>query len=574
MGKMSYVHPGDSLGPWRRLRDGPFGDSESGVLLDSWRSTRERRTGGDPMRPRAGVMGNFNLLTAASMYYFVTETGQGDFTFGDGDAMIAFAKANAVPVHCHHLIGPNSVLPSWVVNGKFTADQLTQIMKTHIQTVMGHFKGQCASWDVVNEALNSDGTVDTTSANIWGNTIGPSYIDIAFQTARETDPGPKLYYNDFYIEDQTPKTAGLYTLLAGMQQRGTPIDGVGLESNWIPGNSDPNWLPNLESLQANMAQLAKLGLTARISELDARELLPASVADLTNQASIFSTTVQACLNSPNCVSMTVWGATDATSWINSVTFPGYGAATMFDANFQPKPAYTSVMNTLRTAALAVTTAPTLTATAVVNAASYAKNGVAPGEIVTLFPNNVGPATLTGTGLDASGKVLTEVAETRVLFDGIAAPIIYATKNQVAAVVPYEIAGRESTEVQVEYKGIQSVAVSVPVLAAVPGIITINSQGTGEAVALNQDGKANSAANPAARGTIVTLYATGEGQRNPGGVTGALSGSQRRSCAAREHDGGRLPAHLTYAASAPGFCRNDADRCDDSAIGSHGRGAFR
>ena len=548
MGKMSYVHPGDSPGSLAAITGRAFGDSENAVSL----TLGAQPASGAPGASYAPtVLGNFNLLTAASMYYFVTETGQGDFTFGDGDAMIAFAKANAVPVHCHHLIGPNGVLPSWVVNGKFTADQLTQIMKTHIQTVMGHFKGQCASWDVVNEALNSDGTVDTTSANIWGNTIGPSYIDIAFQTARETDPGPKLYYNDFYIEDQTPKTAGLYTLLAGMQQRGTPIDGVGLESHWIPGNSDPNWLPNLESLLANMAQLAKLGLTARISELDARELLPASVADLTNQASIFSTTVQACLNSPNCVSMTVWGATDATSWINSF-FPGYGAATMFDANFQPKPAYTSVMNTLRTSALAVTTVPTLTSTAVVNAASYAKNGVAPGEIVTLFPNNVGPATLTGTGLDASGKVLTEVAETRVLFDGIAAPIIYATKNQVAAVVPYEIAGRESTEVQVEYKAILSVAVAVPVLAAVPGIITTNSQGTGQAVALNQDGSPNSAANPAARGTIVTLYATGEGQRDPGGVTGALPGANDAPVLPVSMTVGGVAAGLPYAASAPGF----------------------
>ena len=296
-----------------------------------------------------------------------------------------------------------------------------------------------------------------------------------------------------------------------------------------------------------------MGLSARISELDMRIAVPATSSELTAQATAYSSVVQACLDSPNCVSITSWGADDTTSWIAySGYFPGDGAATMFDANFQPKPAYTAVMNTLRTAALAVSTAPILTATAVVNAASYAKNGVAPGEIVTLFPNNVGPATLTGTGLDASGKVLTEVAETRVLFDGIAAPIIYATKNQVAAVVPYEIAGRESTEVQVEYKGIQSVAVTVQVLAAVPGIISVNSQGTGEAVALNQDGKANSAANPAARGTIVTLYATGEGQRNPAGVTGALSAANDAPVLPVSMTLGGVPAHLTYAASAPGF----------------------
>jgi GH35 family endo-1,4-beta-xylanase len=101
------------------------------------------------------------------MYYFTTETSQGLFTLGDGDATIAVANSNGLSTHCHHLIGPNIYLPAWLVNGKFSADQLTQIMKTHIQTVMGHFKGQCSSWDVVNEALNADGTADTASDNIW-----------------------------------------------------------------------------------------------------------------------------------------------------------------------------------------------------------------------------------------------------------------------------------------------------------------------------------------------------------------------------------------------------------------------
>jgi len=119
-----------------------------------------------------------------------------------------------------------------------------------------------------------------------------------------------------------------------------------------------------------MAHWAKLGLTVRLSELDARLLLPATTAQLAAQANIFNTTVQACLDSPNCVSMAVWGADDTTSWIPSF-YPGYGAATLFDASFQPKPAYTSVMNTLRTAALAVPSAPKLTAAAIANAASYA-----------------------------------------------------------------------------------------------------------------------------------------------------------------------------------------------------------
>src|ERR1035437_7894586 len=115
-------------------------------------------------------------------------------------------------------------------------------------------------------------------------------------------------------------------------------------------------------------------------------------------------------------------------------------------------------------ALAVPTTPKLTGPEITNAASYANKGVAPGEIVVGFPTNVGPATLAGNGLDASGKVVTIVAGTRILFDGVAAPMIYTVRNQVSAVVPYEIAGQSSTQVQVEYNGIRSVAATVPVLA--------------------------------------------------------------------------------------------------------------
>ena len=128
-------------------------------------------------------------------------------------------------------------------------------------------------------------------------------------------------------------------------------------------------------------------------------------------------------------------------------------------------------------------------------------------------------TLGGNGLDPSGKVVTTIAGTRVLFDGVAAPMIYTVKNQVSAVVPYEIAGQAATQVQVEYNGIRPVAVTVPVLPAVPGILTANASGSGQAVAVNQDGSLNSASNPAARGSVAILYATGEGQRNSAGVTG-------------------------------------------------------
>jgi endo-1,4-beta-xylanase len=557
IGLFPYRHPGDSLASLAAVTGRTFGTQVSSqqLALGRYGTGHPGVTGGAPdptYAPR--VVAEFNPIVAASFYYEETERAQGSFVLGDGDSTIAAAKANGLSVHCHHLIGPNIYNPNWLVNGKFTADQLTAIMKTHIQTVMGHFKGQCASWDVVNEALNPDGTLDTSSDNIWAQTIGPSYIDIAFQTAHHADPGAKLYYNSNTGDNQTTGDSGLYSLIAGMQQRGTPIDGVGLQCHLTPGTNNLGLSPNHDSMVANMAQLAKMGLSVRISELDMRIPLPVTSAGLADQASAFSTVVQACLDSPNCVSITVWGADDTTSWIPYFPYyPGYGAATLFDEHFQPKPAYTSVMNTLRKAALAVPSAPKLTAPAVTNAASYAAKGVAPGEIVVLFPTNVGPASFAGNSLDAAGKVVTMIAGTRVLFDGIAAPMIYAAKNQVSAVVPYEIAGQSSTQVQVEYNGIRSVAVTVPVLPAVPGILTANSSGTGQAVAVNQDGSLNSAANPAARGSVVILYATGEGQRNPAGLTGvpAPANASPVMSPATLTVGGAA-ATLGYAASAPGF----------------------
>jgi uncharacterized protein (TIGR03437 family) len=331
---------------------------------------------------------------------------------------------------------------------------------------------------------------------------------------------------------------------------------VELASHWIcnwPSLSlalGPNVHPR-DSLGSLAAQLAKMELMARISELDVRIPLPVTSGELGDQATAFSTAVQACLDSPNCVGIAVWGADDAVSWIPGA-FPGYGAATLFDANFQPEPAYTAVMNTLRAAALAVHTAPALTAAAVTNGADYANKGVAPGEIVTLFPSNAGAATMANLGLDASGNVLTLIGGTRVLFDGVAAPMIYAAKNQVAAVAPYEIAGESSTQVQVEYNGIRSVAVTVPVLAGVPAIITVNSQGTGQAAALNQDNSLNSASNPAARGSIVTIWATGEGQRNPAGVTGVPAPAYDAPVLPASVTVGGVAASLPYAAASPGY----------------------
>jgi uncharacterized protein (TIGR03437 family) len=149
-------------------------------------------------------------------------------------------------------------------------------------------------------------------------------------------------------------------------------------------------------------------------------------------------------------------------------------------------------------------------------------GISPGEIVTLGGTALGPATGAGLTLNPDGTVATTVAGVQVLFNGVPGPIVYASQNLVSAVAPYELAGSSTASVQVVYNGAGSNALSMPTAAAVPGIFTANSAGSGPGAILNQDNSVNSPANPAPKGSVVQVYATGEGQTNPQGITGAVT----------------------------------------------------
>ena len=168
--------------------------------------------------------------------------------------------------------------------------------------------------------------------------------------------------------------------------------------------------------------------------------------------------------------------------------------------------------------------PEISAAGVANAASFQGGAVSPGEIVTLFGSGMGPVALTGLQLDATGKVAVQVAGTRVLFDGTPAPIVYTSAGQLSVVVPYAVAGKAHTLIQVEYQGRRSNPVARPVALFRPALFTANSSGTGQAAILNQDASVNSASNPAAKGSVIVIYATGEGQTTPAGVDGAVAGA--------------------------------------------------
>ncbi len=199
-----------------------------------------------------------------------------------------------------------------------------------------------------------------------------------------------------------------------------------------------------------------------------------------------------------------------------------------------------------------------------NAASYFATpqfdnvgfAVAPGEIVTIFGSGspIGPASLTTAQLDASGKIATLLAGTRVLFDGVPAPIIYTSANQVSAVVPFSIAGQANTVVRTEFNGVQSTGIQISAADTAPALFTANASGSGQIAALNQDNSSiNSASNPAAAGDAVVLYATGGGAWTESIPDGQITGSHlvgpRAPVFVRV---GKLPAQVLYAGTAPGL----------------------
>jgi uncharacterized protein (TIGR03437 family) len=197
----------------------------------------------------------------------------------------------------------------------------------------------------------------------------------------------------------------------------------------------------------------------------------------------------------------------------------------------------------------------ISANGIVNAASYAGGSVSPGELVVIFGSGLGPTTLAGLQLDSRGYVPTSLAGTQVLFDGVAAPMIYTLAGQVSVVVPYEVSAKSTTQIQVVYQGKNSNVVSMPVSAVKPGIFTINASGSGPGAIVNQDGTVNSASNPASVGTYVFVYATGEGQTNPAGVDGKPGDSPAPVPVAQPVTAtvGGIPVQVVqYAGGVPGL----------------------
>ncbi|KAL9110354.1 MAG: hypothetical protein Q9227_005085 [Pyrenula ochraceoflavens] len=298
--------------------------------------------------------GDWGQITPAnSMKWDSIEPSQNTFSYSGGDAIRDLAVKNGQKLRCHNLVWYNQ-LPSWVTSGTWTNATLIAALKNHITNEVTHYKGSCLQWDVVNEALNDDGTY---RADVFYNTIGPAYIPIAFAAAAAADPSAKLYYNDYNIESPGAKSTAAQNIVKMIQAYGIRIDGVGLQSHFIVGET-----PSMTSQQTNMNAFTALGVDVAITELDIRMTLPSTDALLAQQSTDYATTVKACLAVSRCVGITVWDYTDKYSWVPS-TFSGQGAACPFDSNLAKKPAYNGILSAFGGAASATATVPATTAPA-------------------------------------------------------------------------------------------------------------------------------------------------------------------------------------------------------------------
>ena len=280
----------------------------------------------------------FNMLVAENaMKFDAMHPAQNTYNFTDADALVAYAEANDMVVRGHTLVW-HSQIPGWLTGGNFTRDQVIAIMRDHIMTVVGRYRGRILAWDVVNEAV-SDNNGQMRTDSFWHQRIGPEYIAMAFQFAREADPNAILYYNDYSAEGSGAKSDAVFNLVSGLVSQGVPIDGVGWQMHQI------NPFRIQQAHRTNAQRLGSLGLEVSITEMDVRISLPTTAQELSEQALAYRDLVEFCLAQPNVKTLVTWGFTDKYSWIPGF-FSGFGDALIFDMNYQPKPAYTSMLSAL------------------------------------------------------------------------------------------------------------------------------------------------------------------------------------------------------------------------------------
>ena len=297
----------------------------------------------------------FNSLTAENaMKMAPLQPKEGEFYWKAADSIVNFAVKNGIKIRGHNLCWHQQT-PDWMFKDgdkQVSKETLLKRLKTHINTVVGRYKGKIYAWDVVNEAID-DNPANFLRNSKWFEICGEDFITKAFEYAHEADPGAKLYYND-YNSELPEKRERIYKLLKSLKDKGVPIDGVGLQAHWSLKS------PTEADLRTAIERYSALGLKIQFTELDIsiypwekdrRAKRPGEsdqfTADLeARQAAKYAMVFNVFRAYKDVITnVTFWNVSDRHSWLDE--YPVMGRKNyplLFDANLQPKKAYWEVIN--------------------------------------------------------------------------------------------------------------------------------------------------------------------------------------------------------------------------------------
>jgi len=300
----------------------------------------------------------FSVVTPGNeMKWQVVEPTQGVFDWSGADNLVAFAKANDQLIRGHTFCWHNQLpnfLTTGVANGSINQTQLLDLLEAHIFTEAGRYRGKIWQWDVCNEFLTDSNPSGVNPNDFWIKNAGPDVIERAFRWAHQADPHALLFYNDYNIggeDGSNAKFQAAFNLAQGLLQKGVPIHGIGIQGHL---DTQFGWSP--QRLSDDIGKYASLGLKVAITEADvhtfvnnATDQVPTNGLENFAQPFEMDEMLKASLAHPELISFTVWGFTDADSWVPGF-FTGEGFATIYDVNLNPKQAYLSMQSTLKLAA--------------------------------------------------------------------------------------------------------------------------------------------------------------------------------------------------------------------------------
>ncbi|MDK2806158.1 MAG: endo,4-beta-xylanase [Thermoanaerobacterium sp.] len=286
---------------------------------------------------------HFNMLVAENaMKPESLQPTEGDFTFDNADKIVDYAIAHNMKMRGHTLLWHNQV-PDWFFQDPndptkpASRDLLLQRLKTHITTVLDHFKTKYGSqnpiigWDVVNEVLDDNGNLRNSK---WLQIIGPDYIEKAFEYAHEADPSMKLFINDYNIENNGVKTQAMYNLVKKLKSEGVPINGIGMQMHININYS------NIDNIKASIEKLASLGVEIQVTELDMNMNGNISNEALLKQARLYKQLFDLFKAEKQYITAVVfWGVSDDVTWLSKPNAP-----LLFDSKLQAKPAFWAIVD--------------------------------------------------------------------------------------------------------------------------------------------------------------------------------------------------------------------------------------